>query len=41
MMEDDRPSWDIICNDYELDRHLESIMKKREEQRHKNKFAGN
>lgn len=40
MMDEDRPSWEVLCNDYELDKHLEYIAKKREEQKHKNKFSG-
>lgn len=40
MMDEDRPSWEVMCNDFELDQHLKDVMRKREEAKHKNKFAG-
>lgn len=30
MQEEERPKDDIISNDYELDKHIDDVMKKRE-----------
>ena len=37
-MEDERPSEDIIENDFELDRHIDDVMKQREKKKFDESF---